>query len=600
MVAQADTKQRKKVSKRSKLDAFRAQLMIERTSFESHWRDLGDYVLPRRIRFHTSEGNEGRKQNRRIIDSHATFAIGTLRSGMMSGNTSPARPWFMVTHPDQQVAEFGPVKQWLQTVTERMRDVMLKSNFYKILPTVYGDLGLFGTAAVFVQKDPETSLRFFPMPVGSYYLSNNANLQVDGFMREFRMTVRQIVEEFGFDRTRPEIVEPDLSKFSTTVQNEWAANRDETWIDVVHVVKPNPDFNPNRVESKFKRYMSVYYELGQTGGANSPSGSPDLDRNKFLRESGFDRFPVLAPRWETTGEDVYGTNCPGMTALGDVRSLQLLHKRKAQAIEKKVFPAMVAATQLRNAAPSTLPGDTTFVDEKQGQAYRAAHEVNFQITELTEDIRDHQNRISRAFFTDLFLSVVNSDRRQVTAREIDELHEEKFLALGPVLENFNQEFLDAAIDMFFDAMLEDGLIPDPPEEIQGDDLRVEYISIMASAQKLIGVNSIERFVAFMGQLKAITEDPKVMDKLDADQAADEFAEAVSVNPRLVVDDETVDQKRKDDAAREAALAQQQAFVESAAAAKNLSQASLEGDNALTRLAEEAQAADIVAEEGGVL
>jgi len=85
------------LTKRKQFDILRAQLENERSSFLSHWRDLGEHILPRRPRFTTSENNKGDRKNQKIIDATATMAARTLRSGMMSGVTSPARPWFRLS-----------------------------------------------------------------------------------------------------------------------------------------------------------------------------------------------------------------------------------------------------------------------------------------------------------------------------------------------------------------------------------------------------------------------------------------------------------------------------------------------------------------------
>ena len=50
-------------------------------------------------------------------------------------------------------------------------------------------------------------------------------------------------------------------------------------------------------------------------------------------------------------------------------------------------------------------------------------------------------------------SMAFSDRRQITAREIEERHEEKLLMLGPVLERLNDELLRPLIDRTFNIMV---------------------------------------------------------------------------------------------------------------------------------------------------
>ena len=175
-----------------------------------------------------------------------------------------------------------------------------------------------------------------------------------------------------------------------------------------------------------------------------------MDPNKILRKSGFDIFPVVAPRWEITGEDVYGTMCPGMVAIGDVKMLQTLQKRKSQAIEKIINPPMIGPAALKSVKTSILPGDITYSDEREGRAgFRPIHEINFPVGDVSNDIREVQFMIRRAFYEDLFLMLATSDRRQITATEIDERKEEKLIALGPVLEQLNQDLLDPLIDITF-------------------------------------------------------------------------------------------------------------------------------------------------------
>ncbi len=206
-----------KENKRSKFLTLKAQLENERSSFKSHWRDLGDYILPRRPRWFVEDTNRGERRNTKIIDSTATLAARTLRSGMMSGITSPARPWFRLSTPDPKMAEFGDVRQWLQDVTDRMNTVFLQSNLYNSLPIVYGDMGVFATAAMLVEEDFDSVIRTYVFPVGSYMISNDSKGRVRTFYRTFRMTVRQAIQEFG---NADEAGKIDWSVFSSFVKSE--------------------------------------------------------------------------------------------------------------------------------------------------------------------------------------------------------------------------------------------------------------------------------------------------------------------------------------------------------------------------------------------
>lgn len=582
-------------TRRQQCDVLFQQLKQERSSFEAHWQEIADHVRPRRMRTSTSDANKGDKRNQKIVDNTATMASRTLRSGMMAGVTSPARNWKRLSHPDPKITELSAVKEWLNVVDSRMTDVFLKSNLYKVLPVVYGDMGDFAIGAMLVEEDFDDILRFMPLAIGSYYVANNDKLKVDVFAREFQMTVRQLLQKFGSKLPNGEY---DFSNFSSEVKNLWENNQRETWVEVRHIIKPNDEYDEKKLQSKFKKYVSIYYETGKSA---NKSGYMMGAKDTYLRESGYDWFPVLAPRWEVTGEDVYGTDCPGMTALGDVKALMLMQKRKAQAVEKKINPAMVGTTALKGQKTSILPGDVTFTDDPQ-YGFRAAHEVNISIGELREDIQDHQERIKRAYFEDLFLMLATSDRRQITATEIDERKEEKLLALGPVLEQLNQDLLDPLIDITFKIMhdrsvdvngqyIEGGLIPPPPEELKNADLKVEYISIMAQAQKLVGIGATERLFNFFSGMVQIF--PDSMAKIDADQMLDVYAEQISAHTGLVRPDEEVQKIREQQAQAQQAQAQIEATQQMATTAKDLSQASLENDSALKRLFQASKAGSLV-------
>lgn len=558
------------LGKRQKLELLRSQLENERSTFMSHWRDLSDYILPRRSRFYTSDVNKGDRRNQKIIDSTATLAARTLRSGMMSGITSPARPWFKLTTPDPDLAEFATVKDWLHKVQRIMNTSFLKSNLYNVLPVLYGDLGTFGTAPIIIEEEFSGNIfHVESFPVGSYMVSKNRWGVVDTFVREFRLTVRQVIEHFGYS---PESKGIDWSVMSDQVKNLWDQGQTEQWIEITHVIKPNEDYDKKKLESRFKKYVSCYYEKGF--GGNATSGY-DMTDGKILKESGYDYFPVLCPRWEVTGEDVYGTACPGMDALGDIKQLQMLEKRSLEAIEKMIRPPMIAPVALKNQSMSILPGDVTYADVRDGmQGIRPAHEINYRIQEAEMKNDQVRTRIRKAYFEDLFLMLANSDRRQITAREIDERHEEKLLALGPVLEQLNQDLLDPLIDIAFDMHLRQKLLPPPPEELNGVDLKVEYVSIMAESQKLIGITGLERFTNYAGQVAQF--DPEVLMKIKSENLLDNYADIVSIAPNILRTDEEVQAMK----AQRAQAQQQQMMMEQikagASAAKDLGSIPAEG------------------------
>lgn len=177
-----------------------------------------------------------------------------------------------------------------------------------------------------------------------------------------------------------------------------------------------------------------------------------------------------------------------------------------------------------------------------GQGYQRLYEVNPYLSELKEEIMRVEERINDAFYTNLFMLVTQiSDQPNITATQINTMREEKLMMLGPVLERLNDELLDPLIDRAFAIALKFNLLPPPPEGIAGMDLRIEYISIMAQAQKAMAVGNIERFTGYLANVAGFK--PEAIDRFDVDAAIEEYADAVAVPPKLVVPLELAQQGR---------------------------------------------------------
>jgi hypothetical protein len=555
---------------REQCDILFGQLKNDRQSFESHWMDIANYIVPRRPKWMTSEENQGGRLSDDIIDSTATFALRTLSSGMMSGLTSPARPWFDLQAEGFTPNEDSDVDMWLWIVTRLMRDAYQKSNLYNTLPILYSDIGAFATSAMSVLEDFDNVIHCDTYPIGSYYIGNEPNGRIGVFGREFPWTAREIIDEFA---RRPDN-SIDWSKVSTAVETSFRSDQTEQRFDIRHVVKPNDDYEPGNPVTTKRKYIAVYYEL-----------SAKEEEDKLLRKQGYDLFPILCPRWELSGEDVYGTNCPGMVALGDIKQLQFGEREYLKGIEKLVSPPMMAPLAMRNRGGeiSLLPGAENFVPESSDRyGMRPVHEVPPQLLELREKQQHVVERIRRAFYEDLFLMLATRAGEQpLTATEVNERHEEKLLALGPVLEQLNQDLLDPLTDLTFEYLLRQGKIPPPPPQLEGANLKVEYISIMSRAQKSIGLGSVERFTQFVANVAAVQ--PEALDKVDVDKIISTYGDLVSVPPGILRDQEDVDIMRQQRAEQLQQQQQMEALKAGTESAKNLSQAETSGDNLLATL-----------------
>lgn len=530
-------------------------------SWRGLYQDLTDFIVPYSGRYFETDRNEGRKRYGNIYDNTATRALNVLAAGLMSGMSSPARPWFRLQTADQDLNSSHAVKLWLDESTRRMLDLFQRTNTYNFLHQMYMDLATYGTSATFLMDDFDTIFHGQHLTTGEYRIAANYRGEVDCIMRRFQKTVGQVVKEFG------------LANCTPSTRNLYKNHELDAWITITHLVEPNADRDPSKRDRANMKWKSWYQE----DGAND---------DQWLRKSGFDRFPALVARWSVYGGDVYG-NSPAMAALGDIKQLQHEQLRKAEGIDYQTRPPLQVPSSLANRDVQMLPGGVTFYDAAGGPqaGIRSMWDVNLNLSYLLQDIQDVRQRVNAAFYADIFL-MLQGDTTQMTATEVAEKKEEKLVVLGPTLERLHDEVLSPLVEYTFDRMLTLGLLPPPPEEMQGQELNVEMLGLLAQAQRAVGVNGTNRYVAALGQIAQFK--PDILDKFDSDQFADIYADQLGVDPRMIVGNEQVAVVRQQRAQAQAQQAQLMAAEQMAGAAKDLGSINTAQPSALTDLIDQFQ------------
>jgi len=540
--------------KKDKLLTRWGQLKTERATWWAHWKELSDYLLPRSGRYFVQDRNRGQRRHNNIYDNTGTRSLRVLAAGMMSGLTSPARPWFRLATADPELMQYQPVKVWLDDCTKLMLAIFAKSNTYRALHSMYEELGTFGTAACIITPDFDNVIHLYPLTIGEYCLATNWKGEVTTLYREFQKTVHEIVAEFGIDNVMP------------STRSLYEGGSLDAWITIVHAIEPRTDRDPSKQDAKNMPYRSVYFEIGS-------------DPGHYLSESGFKRFPGLCPRWATSGGDIYGSS-PGQEALGDIKQLQHEQLRKAQGIDYKTNPPLQVPTSMKNRDVERLPGGVTYVDLAGGsQGVKTAFEVNIDLSHLLQDIQDVRRRIEGSFYADLFLMLANQTDARMTATEVAERHEEKLLMLGPVLERLQNELLNPLIESTFEYIVDAGLMPPPPEEMQGHDINVELVSMMAQAQRAVGTNSIDRFIGTVGSIAQFK--PEVLDTIDGDKTVEIYGDSLGIDPRILLAPDKVEALRAQRAQAQQKMQQSALMNQGADTAQKLASAKTNEPNALT-------------------
>lgn len=562
------------LSRKASLKKQLAGLEHSRQPFERYWRDLVQALDPRKADFVDQSifsgnthprGSVSDRSDKEIINNRIKQARRVAVSGMFAGTISPSKPWFKIEAGNRELMKAGNVRRWLFAVEERMRRKLNAAGFYQAAVPFIRDLLDFSTAAMTDVIGPDGEPLFETHPLGTYYISQNRRGEVDTFVLRKQKNARQMFQSYvqGTDN--------DINILSEQVRTALNNNDFERSFAIVQFIEPNENYNEEALDSRFKKFRATTYD-------------PDDARDDVLLEDrGFDEFPAYVPRWSTVGNEAYGTDGPGMVALGDTNQLQEQEKKKAKAIEMMVDPLLKGPPELKNLDIPNNRSNGMIVYDDLGNSLQPVYQVDPRLSELREDMLGIERRIQEAYFVDLFQAI--SSMEGVQPRNQEEIalrNEESLLVLGPMLERFQREFLQKVLDRNFQRMADNGEFPEPPEELAGSELDIRFISTLAQAQRSTESAILQRYLQFTGLLGQFK--PEAVEKIDSDAMMDLQANLTGVNPTVIRDNEVVEAERQ----ARAEAAQQQAQAE---AAQQQSQALNQGASAVRQLTSAASEAN---------
>lgn len=494
-------------------------LRVNRYSWWTHWRELADFILPRRYKWVITPNQMARGSpiNQHILDSTPTLAARNLASAMFTGTSDPTRIWFKLKIGHIDSTQTSPTSLWLAECERLLLLIFQESNFYTSVAVALLDLVIFGTATLLIYEDFNNVISCYNPCLGEFYLENSDKLEANAFFREFTLTVSQVVEQFGVENCSASI---------QRLHKQGGASLTRELV-VAHAIEPND--GKYGIPKHFK-FRECYWEWG---GSASPQGGSSYAPG-FLRVRGYYEQPFAAARWDLVSNDAYGRS-PGMDALPDCKQLMLEVRRKAQAIDKLVNPPMIADIQLKNQPASLLPGGVTYIAGMMSQSkpgFAPVYTVQPPVKEISEDLNELRERIKNIFFNNVFQTISQYETRSnVTAAEIDARRAEAFLMTGPVFTRVQKELFSIGIERTFAVAVRAGIMPPAPAEIQGAAINLEYVSMLEISQNAAKAASIERTMNSALQMMGV--DPQIGDVVDFDYGMMKASALLNNDPKLI-------------------------------------------------------------------
>jgi|TARA_R100000458_G_scaffold29206_1_gene26723 hypothetical protein len=500
------------------------KLKSVRGTWEEHWQQLADYIVPRKGNV-TRKRTPGAKRMELVYDGTAIHAAEMLSASLHGMLTNPNLAWFELAYMDREYNEDDEALEYLEKVSEIMNREFQRSNFSEQVHELYHDLVTFGTGVMFIADAPnKNGVRFATRHISECYVAEDELGRIDTVYREFKMNLRSLVRQFGEDAIGDEM----RKKLAKDPYDE---------ITVVHIVMPRDDRDAQRIDAANKPFASIYIEPKQ---------------KIVLREGGFDEFAYVCPRFlkSSSDEGGYGRS-PAMTALPDTAMINAMSKTTIAAAQKQVDPPLMVPDDGFVLPVRTRPGGLNYYrsgsrDRIEPLNIGANNPLGLNIEQ------QRREAIRQAFYVDQLLMGTGP---QMSATEAILRNEEKMRLMGPLMGRLQAELLQPMIERVYALLQRQRQFPDPPDIIQGRSFDIEYVSPMAKAQRQTDVQSIMRLFELLAPIASV--DAGVFDHLDVDGLVRHMLKTLSIPASVTKGEGEVSLARDERAAQEEMMMQMQ-------------------------------------------
>lgn len=540
---------RDKVQLAKNIDQRWNDMLGERLVWDSLWQEIADYVIPRKAEIYQRELTPSTTREDLLYDTTAVQALTTYANGRMSYVTPSGGRWFGF-EPPLHLKDDDEAKLFYAKATEIVQELLANSNYYTEAHECSFDDGAFGTSVLMCVDGEMNFLNFRCVPVGTFTCLENSEGIIDTLFIEDKMTIRQQVQEFGFDALSPNS-KKEWEEYEKTGKG---CNSKKS---IIHAIYPRKDREHGKKDAPNMAYASVYV---------------DISEKHTIKDSGYAEKPFVATRHLKWRGHTYGWS-PGNAALPEARQLNYLGKNMDALAEIKAFPRILIPDTHEGSVDLRAGGPTYFDPGNPNAIPREwATQGDYQIG-LDREKRKEE-AINKIFYVDMF-NMFAGIERQMTATEVAERAAEKLTQFTPAFTRMTTEYLNPLLQRVFGMCLRAGKfgpiekLPQQIFETRNGVLgvgepKLAYNSRVALAIKSVQANEVNRLLEIL--MPALQIDPTVADGFKLPQALRDSALSRGFDPDWVRSNEEIEEIQTARAdAQAAAMEQQQALLQSEAA-----------------------------------
>ena len=503
-----------------------SRLMEKRSTWESHWQEIADLMLPRKAEI-TKERARGDKRSTQIFDATGIHSLELLAASLHGMLTSSANRWFSLRFKEAILNEDDEAREWLEDSIDKMYLAFARSNFQQEIFENYHDLIAFGTSCLMVEEDEDDIIRFSARHIKEIYIEENKKGLIDNVYRKFKLTADQAIQKFGAE---------NLSKEINSIYKSHPYDE----VEICHIVRPRFNYDSSKKDKQNMKFQSIYFEHST---------------DHIISVGGFNENVYVVSRYLKSSTEIYGRS-PAMNALPDVKVLNKMVEHGLKAAAKQIDPPLLVPDDSMLAPVRMTPGSLNYY--RSGSRDRIEPLNIGQNTTLTLNAENaRREAIARMFHVDQLQIQSN---RTMTATEVLQRNEEKMRILGPVMGRIQSELLEPMINRVFSIMLRNRLFREAPEILANQEIDIEYVSPMALAQKGQELQNIMRGLEIFG---SISQMAPVQDYLDENGLVKQIVQTLGLPARMIKSDKQVEAIRMErQEAQQQQMQMQQQMAES--------------------------------------
>ena len=485
------------------------KLKGERGTWENHWQEIAERVLPRYSDSFISPASmltKGEKKTEKMFDSTAAIALERFAAAMESMLTPRNSTWHRLSSSNPFLNRDRETELWFAEATRILfsRRYAPEANYASQQHEVYMGLGAFGTGAMFIDRHDAGGLRYSSVNLADIIFAMNHQGVLDTSYRKFTQTARQMKQRLDSGRYK-QIPEDAMKAVEKTPDKPF---------EVIHCVMPRDDMDPAKSDFRGMSFASFYVSMTD---------------KMILSEGGFRQFPYAISRYVTAPGEVYGRS-PAMISLPSIKVLNEQKKTMLKQGHRVVDPVLLAHDDGVLDTFSLKPGSVN-VGGINAQGQRMVQELPTGNLAAGQELMDMERAvINDAFLVTLFQILVETPA--MTATEVLERAREKGALLSPTMGRQQSEMLGPMIERELDLLvIQDMLPPLPPALVEAEgEFDIIYDSPLSRSQRAEEAAGWLRTFESAGAFASMTGDPSALDHFNTDIIIPELSKINAVPP----------------------------------------------------------------------